>query len=187
MKKLFFLIFAVCFAGLVSAQEKNDSTQKRVSVENVDKTKGAFFIEVPKKLNIKDKIFVQNNTQYLILQMVVAVDYGDGNFVSVGNASYIGSNVAVEIASFSDNSLKHLRGKRLLIKVKGVKINPIVDGAKVNVNTPLAHVHVDTREIDKDFLKDIDESQITYDFHARLYENSHDLYIDIQPKDVLDF
>ncbi len=151
------------------------------------KNKGVIHTQIPSNLNIKDNIIVQNKSPYLILQMVLALDAGGGNYYTIGQASYIPSGGAEEIASFSDNKLKKLRGLPAVLKVKGAKINPRTEGANVDVYTPYGSVNVHNRKVNAEDVKDIDESKITYDFRARMFEADHDLYIQIESVDVLDF
>ena len=150
--------------------------------------KGAFFIQIPQNLRIKDNVYVQNRSPYFVLQMLVAVDMvGNGDFVPIGQTSYLPTGRAVKVASYDDNNLRKLRGKTLMIKVKGAKVNPASSGAQVDVYTPYGSVNVDNRKVDMEVVKNIKPEDVTYDFHAHVFEQDHDLYIQLEGKDMLDF
>ncbi len=169
-------------------KEKPVVTAETTDTAKDDRTKGVFFMPIPKNLNIKDNIFVQNRSPYFIVQMVVAVDMmGNGDFIPIGQAAYVPTGKAVKIASYDDNDLRKLRGKTLLFKVKGAKVNPASSGAQVDVYTPYGSVNVDNRRVDMEVVKNIKASDITYDFRARVFEQDHDLYIQLEGKDLLDF
>lgn len=207
MKRMFMtLCAAICTCGLMAQSTVEDdvytthSTSKEMQSASKDiaqtadtarasvKDRGVYYMQIPKKLNIKDNVFIINRSPYLIVQMLMAVDMmGNGDYVPVGQASYVPTGQRVKIASYDDNNLKRLRGKNVLVKVKGAKINPMTSGAKVDVYTPYGSVNVDNRRVDAETIKNIKDSDITYEFRARLFEEDHDLYIQIEGKDMLDF
>lgn len=185
MKRLLLTIcILLCTAATMAAQTESaaapaDSTQKKMA--------GVIRMTIPPKLNIKDNIYIQNKSPYLILQMVLALDTGDGSYSTIGRASYVPSNGREKIASFDDNKLKKLRGLPVVLKVKGAKINPRTEGANVDVYIPFGSVNVHNKKPNPEDIKDIDESKITYDFRAFMFESDHDLYIQIEAQDALDF
>lgn len=190
MRKLLFLVTAMVFTMTVAAQNADEMYGKKEkgAVKAVPSEEaGVLQVTIPSKMNIKDFVFVQNLSTNLILQMAVVVEEGKGNYQTVGLASYLPSGRVAKIASFDDNGLRKLRGKKLLIKIKGAKINPMQEGTDVVVNSPWGNVFVDGGKLDAEELKNIDESKITYDFSAILYEKEHDLYIRVESKKIMDF
>lgn len=186
MKTLLLSLFLFCLSLPAWAQTENENTTTTDSVAQ-NKMKGVFFVQIPSKLNIKDNIFVQNRSPYLILQMVVAVQTDDGRYEPIGNASYLNSGKVAKIASYDDNKLKKLRGKTLLIKAKGAKVNLLSSGTDVAVSTPFGSVGVNGSKISAEDVAKITDDQITYDFSATVFESEHDLYIQLEGKDILDF
>ena len=147
--------------------------------------------EVGAKLNIKDKIIVQNKSPYLIMQVMVALPVAGDSFEPLGTTTYITPNDARTIASYQNNSLKCLRGKTIAIKVKGAKV--VLPESGTDVFTPYGSVSVQHKEIDPNVINNIKAEDITYDFDAKLFEANHDLYIQILYKggndnsNVMDF
>ena len=164
----FYFLFVVC-VGEVFAQTTMDSGA--AATDNI------IYKEVGTKLNIKDKIIVQNNSPYLIMQVMVALPDSANSFEPLGTSTYIGSNDARTIASYQDNSLKYLRGKTIAIKVKGAKV--VLPESGTDVFTPYGSVSVQHKEIDPNVINKIKAEDITYDFDAKLFEANHDLYIRI--------
>lgn len=200
MKKLVMtLCTALCTCNLMAQSTVEDdvyaaSSSAKETMQTADtarasvKDKGVYFMQIPKNFRINDNVFVINRSPYLIVQMLMAVDMiGNGDYVPVGQASYVPTGQRVKIASYDDNKLKRLRGKNVLVKVKGAKINPMTNGAQVDVYTPYGSVNVDNRRVDAETIKNIKDSDITYEFRARLFEQDHDLYIQIEGKNMLDF
>ena len=200
MKRFLLLALALITTYGAKAQTDDvytfrDTSKQRSTVEmketdsmKNDRNKGLIYFQVPKKLNIKDKVIVKNNSPYTILQMVMAADIlGQGEYEVIGQASYLAPGVASEICSWSDNALKRLRGKNLLLKIKGAKVSPIIQGNKVDVFAMMGEVHVGNRKIDKDALKNIRPDDITYDFRVRYGEADHDLYLYVEGTDNFDF
>lgn len=164
----FLLLFALMPLNMFS-QENKDTT--------ATKNDGVILKIIPQELKIKDKIFVKNKSPYLILQMVVAQVDGEGEYHSIGTSTYLTPNESYTLASFENNSLKHLRGKKIAIKVKGAKVFAGENGTKVF--TPYGAVGVKRKEITPELINNLKPSDITYDFDATLYESHHDLYIEI--------
>lgn len=201
MKRFLLFAFALIVTFGAKAQTDDvyafsaDSTQKNQAVEKQkadstrnDQNKGLIYFQVPKKLNIKDKVIVKNNSPYTILQMVVAADLLEqGDYEVIGQAAYLAPGMEREICSWSDNALKRLRGKSLLLKIKGAKVSPIVQGNKVDVFAMMGEVHVDNRKIDSETLKNIRPEDITYNFRVRYGEADHDLYLYVEGTDSFDF
>ena len=178
MKQLFFVALFVCLSLTAYAQENQDPTTNGHVV----------YKEVPKKLNIKDKIFVTNKSPYYILQIVVAVVEGN-NMIPLGSATSISPNERYELASFGDNTLKEVRGKKIAIKAKGAKL-AIVDDHQTRVDIPFYSVSVRHKNLDPEVINNLKPEDITYEFDATLSESHHDLYIDVfnsSGKDVMDF
>lgn len=138
------------------------------------------YVEVPKKLNIKDKIFLVNRSETSILQAVVVLMSGD-SYTTIGNASLVSPGSRFEMASYSNNWLKKLKGQTLGIKIKGVK-KVIGDTSTTGVAggsfaTGGFGVGVHHREIKAEELNNIEPELINYDYTVRLGEENHDLYI----------
>ena len=138
------------------------------------------YVEVPKKLNIKDKIFLVNRSETTILQAVVVLMSGD-SYTTIGNASLVSPGSRFEMASYSNNWLKKLKGQTLGIKIKGVK-KVIGDTSTTGVaggsfTTGGFGVGVHHREIKAEELNNIEPELINYDYTVRLGEENHDLYI----------
>ncbi len=174
MKKILLLLCLACCGMAAAAQDGagktgNDSTRA---------SQGVFYKEIPKRLNIKDKVFLVNRTPFWIVQaMVAVVDDRDGSLTPLGSAALVAPNESWELASFSDNNLKYLRGKRLAIKVKGSR--KMLAASRTDVSTPYGSVGVQRRNIDQETLNSLQPEDFVYDFGAVLYEANHDLYIRI--------
>lgn len=182
MKKLLFLALVSLMPIGLQAQENCDSTNN--SNQNI------IYKIVPKKnFWIKDKIFIENKSPFYILQVVVAIEDQNGEFQPLGSATYIAPSEIYELASYRNNSLKKLKGQRIAIKAKGVKLL-VGESNQTNVWTPYGSVGVKHKELDNDMINNIKPSDITYDFEAKLYEANHDLYIELYStggKGVMDF
>ena len=91
-----------------------DATKKPITVaENIVIT------DVPRSLDIKDKVFVNNKTPYKIERIVVALATEVDQYQPLWSAENIAVGDVVEIASYKDNELKNLRRKKLALKIKG--------------------------------------------------------------------
>lgn len=138
------------------------------------------YVEVPKKLNIKDKIFLVNRSGTTILQAVVVLMYGN-SYTTIGNASLVNPGSRFEMASYSNNWLKKLKGQTLGIKIKGVKkvigetYTTGVAGGSFATGGFCVGVH--HQEIKAEELNNIEPELINYDYTVRLGEENHDLYI----------
>ncbi len=129
---------------------------------------------------IKDKIFLVNRSETTILQAVVVLMTGD-SYTTIGNASLVSPGSRFEMASYSNNWLKKLKGQTLGIKIKGVK-KVIGDTSTTGVAggsfaTGGFGVGVHHREIKAEELNNIEPELINYDYTVRLGEENHDLYI----------
>ncbi len=119
-------------------------------------------VDVPKNLNIKDKIFLVNRTSYCIAQAAVVL-ISDGAPKTIGNAMTVYPGQTYEMASFSGNWLKKLKGQTIGIKIKGSKDPAAISGSD-------------------------DTDAFTYDFTITLSESNHDLYITVtNDDDTLNF
>lgn len=179
MKKIIVLLYITLWSTIAFAQ-KSDG----------EHLNGVFYKSIPKKLNIKDKIILENKTPYLILQAVVAIVDNNGDFIPLANTTLVSPNETCEIVSYKDNGLKHLRGQRIAIKVKGSK--KIVSTNSTRVNTPYGSVGVHHQDLNSEILNNIKPEDIIYDFDAVLYEANHDLYIQVMyigegGKNIMDF
>lgn len=183
MKQLIFSLVFFLFAINGFAQYNEDTVGKQDS--------GIVYKEVSKKLNIRDKIIVQNKSPYLIMQVMVALPKEGGGFEPIGTSTYITPNETRAIASYDNNELKLLKGKILAIKVKAAKV--ILPENNTSVITPYGAVGVQHREIDPNIINNIKDKDVTYDFDVKLLEANHDLYIEVYYKgendksNVMDF
>ena len=180
MKKLLFLAFFMVLPILVKAQETTKSSLEDSHV---------FYKTVPQKLAIRDKIFIQNNSPYYILQIVVAIPDENGELVPLGSSAHISPNETWELASFKNRYLKKLRGNKIAIKAKAAKL-AVGENNNTKVWTPFGDMGVRHKELDPAILNSIKPSDITYDFDAILSEADHDLYIEVfhkGNKGVMDF
>lgn len=193
MKLFLITILTILGVGSVYAQNeafddpiygspKAKGIEKSEAVDSLPQKKESniIYVEVPKKLNIKDKIFLVNRSQTTILQAVVVLMSGE-SYTTIGNASLVNPGSSFEMASYSGNWLKKLKGQTIGIKIKGVK-KVIGDTSTTGVAggsfaTGGFGVGVQHREIKADELNNIDPELITYDYSVRLAEENHDLYI----------
>lgn len=124
--------------------------------------------QIPKTFKINDNVYLVNKSPYHILHAIVA-KVENGQYTPLGSATGLAPNDNIEIAAFSDNKLKKLRGSSLAIKVKALKkpIEQITD------------------------LDNVDPEDLTYNFDVILSENRHDLIIEVIMKrasgDIMDF
>jgi hypothetical protein len=169
-------------ADTISAPSKNANA-------NAADTSNVIYVHIPKKLNIKDKIFLVNRSQTTILQAAVVL-VSEGCFTSLGAATLVMPNGVYEMASFSDNGLKRLKDQTIGIKIKGInKVLGNIDRTKfVGNNTAAGAFGLGVKEITAEELNNLDPSLITYDYSVSLAEESHDLYINVTTgANALDF
>lgn len=119
-------------------------------------------IDIPADMPLNDRILLLNKSPYTIIKAVAVLD----NEV-LGNANFVRPNAQVEMASFTKKGLRKIVGKKIQLKVKGVKKVIGTEG-----------VYSSKRTTEED-LNDIDPSLITYDFSATIFETHHDLHITI--------
>ncbi len=169
IKKFFITLLFLSCTSIAFAQTAKDST----TVQNAH----VMYKMVEKKLNIKDKIIVQNKSPYLIMQIMVALPNNAEGFTPIASSSYIAANEAKEIAYFDKNSLKSLRGKTIAIKIKGAKV--VIPENNTQVYTPYGSVDVQHKNIDPNIINNIKDKDITYNFDAKLFEANHDLYLQV--------
>lgn len=178
MKRLILLAVSAIMFFSVYAQEKSDSRANANVIYKV----------VPKKLNIQDVIKVRNRSPYLVLQIVVAEVVGN-DLKPLGSITGIEPNQTREIGAFKKNSLKYLKGKTIAIKAKALTA-AIEDLKGKDIYTPFGGVFVRGRDIDKETMNNIRPEDITYEFQAELFEDHHDLYIDLYSasgNDIMNF
>jgi len=181
MKKFLLLAVAAMLSIPICAQDSI----------NVDPTTNGHIVYkvVPRKFNIKDKIFVTNKSPYYILQIVVA-EVVDNKLIPIGSATSISPNETYEMVSFSNNTLRELRGKKIAIKAKGAKIAAVGNENRTRVDVPFYSVSVRHKDIDPEIVNNLKPEDITYEFDSALSESHHDLYIDMftsSGKSVMDF
>lgn len=128
----------------------------------LDKKNGVIYVHVSKNLNIKDKIYLVNHSPYMIEQAILALMV-DSVATPIGSASNVGPGTRFELASYSNNRLKKLKGQTLAIKIKGIMnsespSNPFAVFEEKEKESPL---------------------EVTYDFIVALSEDRHDLYITV--------
>lgn len=155
------------------------NNQRQHTIDSLKKANSNIVIkEIDKTLDIKDKIFIVNKSQSCINQLAIAIINAEGKYESVCSMiKDVQPGQTAEIISFSNNELKQLRGRLIVVKIKGSKYSGNQGGI---------------------IKEDIDEnsSNITYDFDIKLYERRHDLYIEAncgtrnlskQQHDIMDF
>lgn len=167
--------------GDAPSKYETKSPENKDSIAKVN-ANHVIYVEVPKKLNIKDKIYLVNRSETTILQAVVVLMSGD-SYTTIGNASLVSPGSSFEMASYSGDWLKNLKGRTLGIKIKGVK-KIIGDTSTTGVAggsfaTGGFGVGVHHREIKAEELNNIDPELINYDYTVRLGEANHDLYITV--------
>lgn len=119
----------------------------------LDNDKGVIFKQVPKSLDLKDKIIIVNNSAYTIQQAAVAMVGEHGGYKPIAGMGKLMPGSSYEMVAYKDNGLAQLRGKIIALKIKGVKTDD--DGESFVGSKP------------------------SYDFQASLAENRHDLYITV--------
>ena len=169
MKKIL-LTLILCVSVACGWAQGNDST--------------IIYIDIPKKMNIKDKIILANQSKYTILQAVVAL-VEDGRMNQLAMSELQGPGAFWTIAEYADNGLKILRGKRIAVKVKGTS-EKFANNNQVSVNAGwYGRVRVKDSDAEKanlEKLKELDPKTITYKFDATIAERDHDLYIYVTSK-----
>ena len=166
MKKIILLALAAISFLSLNAQEKSDQKADK----NIN------FRVIPKSWKIQDFIKVTNRSPYLILQVVVA-EVVDHELVPLGSATNIRPNRTESIAAFKYNSLKHLKGKTIAIKAKALK-TVLGDQSGTDVSTPFGDVTVRHMDVDKESAN-LGPEDVTYEFDVKLFEDRHDLYIEL--------
>ena len=142
---------------------------------------------IPRNLNIKDVIKVSNRSPYLILQVVVA-EVVNGQLVPLGSGNNIRPDRTETIASFKYKSLKNLKNRTIAIKAKALK-SVLGNQSGTDVYTPFGDVSVRHMDIDKESAN-LKPEDITYEFDVKLFEDHHDLYIELygaKDDDIMNF
>lgn len=180
MKKLL-IIFCLTLFAFEASYAQSSEPQDHV-----------IYMDIPKKLKIRDKIFLENRSPYTVIQAVVVMKE-NGQYQSLGTASYLGPNSTAEMASYDHRALKNLRGQRIGIKIKGIKkilSDQTALGMSGNVGLTGIGFGFQKNTLRTEDVNNINPEDITYDFSATFYEDSHDLYIRISDgtsQNVLDF
>lgn len=175
MKSIVILIATLLSAFCASAQQNCPADDIEAQQKIDDRL---IQVNVPSKMAIKDCIFLRNNSKYYIIQMAVAIEHDPGDYEVIGQASYVPVGKTVKIANFDDNGLKKLRGKNLVVKIKGAKVDKQNVGGNIDINASWDNVGTQNGY-------NID--QVTYEFNVRLSEKDHDLYITAESNGALDF
>lgn len=170
MKLLRFRIFLSVLSLVLTCSDA--MAQERV--DSVDKDSHIIYISVGEKMNLKDKVIIQNRSPYYLLQVAVTIVCPDGQFEPVGGTAYLAPGEERDIASYRDNMLRQLCGQTLAIKVKGTSRTFAKEGA-----------HKRREGFDGLYLKSLTEEdvasicpdEVTYNFNASLFVARHDLYI----------
>lgn len=178
MKRLLLILTLAIIPFMMIAQKNYDP-----------RTNGNILFEVvPPKANIKDKIKVWNRSPYTIVQVVVCEVVGN-DLKPLGTSTNIKPGKTGEIASFKMNSLKYLKGKTIAIKAKGLK-KVIGNQSSTEVTTPFGDVGVSHEEYKEESSNSLTSEDVTYEFEAKLFEDKHDLYIELYAtsnRSVMDF
>jgi hypothetical protein len=122
-------------------------------------------VDIPKRMDLKDKIIIANRSPYMILKAVVAL-VEDNKLSHIGSATFVAPSASVEIIDYAYNGLYELRGKRLAIKIKGYKKLVNNDPLSMDVSNPID-------------MNNLDQDALSYDFKVTLAEEKHDLYINV--------
>lgn len=113
MKKLVFLLLALCCINDMSAQSETQAVDK--VVDNV-----TYYWNIPRNYHLKDKIIVINESSYYIGLVSVAVSE-NGQFKPLGSGSGLESGKDYEIVSYKNNELRKLKNKKIAIKMRGFR------------------------------------------------------------------
>jgi hypothetical protein len=143
MKKLIALVMIACTAMIGYAQQ------------NQNEDKNIIYVEIPKKLKIEDKIILYNNTTYTLLQGVVA-EVTPSGLKNLGQVTHVRPDFSSLVTEFDDEKLKEYRGKKLAIKIKGIK-NIVANDGTVSG----------------------DPNTVTYNFSVTPSERNHDLILTV--------
>lgn len=146
MKKIVSIIFLLCNINYIFAQTETKETAK--VVDNI-----IYYVDIPKRYHLKDKIIVKNNTNYYIGLVSIAICENE-HFIALGSSMGLVPGKDYEVVSYRDNELKKLRSKKIAIKMKGFK--PIID------NEESEFINIKPNE-----------------FQIRAFENRHDLVIEV--------
>lgn len=199
MKCFFIIIVALALAlggsAFSCAAQEASAVTAPDSVEAPGSDPKLIVIDIPKKMKIEDKIKIVNNTQTTILQAAVVLINDDSSITPLASIGTVHPGFTVEMASFDDEWLKKIRGKRIGIKVKGLKKavigrnTTIVAGGAFPIGG--GSISVDRQNIDAAAMEQLsnpDEDLITYEYFAHIHEDSHDLYITVtNGTNALDF
>jgi len=151
MKKLIVFLLIACTAIIGYGQ--NNSADKDV-----------IYVDIPKKLKIEDKIIIHNNTGYTLLQGVVA-EVAPSGLKNLGQVTNVRPDFSALVADFDDEKLEEYRGKRLAIKIKGVKTVVANDGTvTTDPNTVTYDFQVTPSERNHDLILTVTSNQSTFDF-----------------------
>lgn len=178
MKRILLFAMLVLSAISLCAQEKYDP-----------RTNGNIIFKVVSNgFNLKDKIKVWNRSPYVIMQVVVC-EVANNELKPLGTCTDVDPDESCDIASFSDNTLKYLKGRTIAIKAKGLK-KVVGDQSRTKVTTPMGNVGVRHQSVTEGSANNIKPEDVTYEFEAKLFEDRHDLFIELYSasgNDVMDF
>lgn len=128
MKKLILIYILLCYINNISAQSDSHVTTK--TVDNL-----LYYLDIPKKYHLKDKIIFINNSNYYIGLVSIAI-CENGQFIPLGSNTGLIPGKEYDIVSYKNNELKTLRKKKIAIKLKGFKsILSNQDSEFININS----------------------------------------------------
>lgn len=137
-------------------QSYTANNTNNIVTDSTHNTNNLITVTISYHFDLKDKIFICNQSPYPVLRAVV-VNGSNYNHV-LGACNLLNPQDCVEIADFPYNGLSDLRGQNIGIKVKGLKNNSTNDFTNYSDDNTQSE-------------------QVTYDFNISLAEQQHDLYI----------
>ena len=110
----FLLLLMLAFLPSTSYAQKAKKSTKQSGPGYIVKT-------IPSKMNLKDKIIVENESSYLLTEVRVYLVDRKGKYQRLGIAKNLATDKKSEIISYNDNKLENLLGRKIAISIKGVK------------------------------------------------------------------
>ncbi len=106
MKKAILLTLMALCCLLTAVSAKTDNT--------------IIYKTVPFDLDIRDKIIIENESSYHILEATVSL-VQNKKLVRLGTVRNVEPDDDEEVKEYDDDNLKNLRGRKLAIKIKGAR------------------------------------------------------------------
>lgn len=106
MKKAILLTLMALCCLLTTVSAKTDNT--------------IIYKTVPFDLDIRDKIIIENESSYHILEATVSL-VQNKKLVRLGTVRNVEPDDDEEVKEYDDDNLKNLRGRKLAIKIKGAR------------------------------------------------------------------